>query len=94
MSGITKNPNSGVHCRIEDIRGHPLSARPHRNPFPAHSLGEKIHLRDAVWQAEHAGRPSGSLFKDIPEEKEQWKSTPLFQMTTAERLAADIVEPA
>jgi len=47
-----------------------------------------------VWQAEHAGRPSGSLFKDIPEEKEQWKSTPLFQMTTAERLAADIVEPA
>jgi error-prone DNA polymerase len=53
------------------------------------SLGEKIHRRDAVWQAEHAGRPSGSLFKDIPEEKEQWKSTPLFQMTTEERLAAD-----
>jgi error-prone DNA polymerase len=40
-------------------------------------------------EAEYAGRPSGSLFKDIPEEQEHWKSTPLFQMTTEERLVAD-----
>jgi error-prone DNA polymerase len=53
------------------------------------SLGEDIHRRDALWQAEYAGRPSGDLFKDIPEEQEYWKSTPLFKMTTEERLAAD-----
>ena len=53
------------------------------------SLGENIHRRDAIWQAEYAGRPSGDLFKDVPEEQEYWKSTPLFQMTTEERLAAD-----
>jgi error-prone DNA polymerase len=53
------------------------------------SLGENIHRRDAIWQAEYAGRPSGELFKDVPEEQEYWKSTPLFQMTTEERLAAD-----
>lgn len=35
------------------------------------------------------GRPSGSLFKDLPGEKERWKSMPLFPMTTEERLAAD-----
>jgi error-prone DNA polymerase len=53
------------------------------------SLGENIHRRDAIWQAEFAGRPSGDLFNDVPEEQEYWKSTPLFQMTTEERLAAD-----
>jgi error-prone DNA polymerase len=53
------------------------------------SLGENIHRRDALWQTEHAGRPSGSRFKDISEEKKQWKSTPLFQMTTEGRLADD-----
>jgi error-prone DNA polymerase len=53
------------------------------------SLGDTTHRRDALWQAEYAGRPSGSLFKDIPEEQEQWKSAPLFQMTTEERLVAD-----
>jgi error-prone DNA polymerase len=53
------------------------------------SLGETIHRRDALWQAEYAGRPSGDLFQEIPDEQEQWKATPLFQMTTEERLAAD-----
>jgi error-prone DNA polymerase len=53
------------------------------------SLGDTTHRRDALWQAEYSGKPSGSLFKDIPEEQEQWKSTPLFQMTTEERLVAD-----
>ena len=53
------------------------------------SLGENIHRRDAIWQAEFAGRPSGDLFNNVAEEQEYWKSTPLFQMTTEERLAAD-----
>jgi error-prone DNA polymerase len=53
------------------------------------SLGEKIHRRDALWQAEYAGRPSGVLFKKLSEEPEQCNSTPLFQMTTEERLVAD-----
>jgi error-prone DNA polymerase len=44
---------------------------------------------DALWQAEYARKPSGSLFKDIPEEQEQWKATSLFQITTEERLVAD-----
>ncbi len=53
------------------------------------SLGEKIHRRDAIWQAEYVGRPSGELFRNIPEEQEHPKSMPLFQMTTEERLSAD-----
>jgi error-prone DNA polymerase len=44
---------------------------------------------DALWQAGYARKPSGSLFKDIPEEQEQWKATSLFQITTEERLVAD-----
>ena len=53
------------------------------------SLGENIHRRDAIWQAEYAGRPSGELFREIPEEPKHRKSTPLFPMTTEERVAAD-----
>ena len=54
------------------------------------SLGEVLHRRDALWQAEYAGRPSGELFKDLAESQEQpWQSSPLFRMTTQERLAAD-----
>lgn len=53
------------------------------------SLGENIHRRDAIWQAEYAGRPSGELFREIPEEPKHRQSTPLFPMTTEERVAAD-----
>jgi error-prone DNA polymerase len=50
------------------------------------SLGENIHRRDALWQVEYAGRPTGPLFRDLPEQDEE---SPLAEMTLDERLAAD-----
>jgi len=50
------------------------------------SLGENIHRRDALWQVEYAGRATGPLLKDLPEQEEE---SPLAQMTLDERLAAD-----
>ncbi|MBI3695728.1 MAG: error-prone DNA polymerase, partial [Acidobacteria bacterium] len=42
--------------------------------------------RDALWQAERAGRPAGPLLEGLPEEG---ATSPLEQMTPAERLVAD-----
>jgi error-prone DNA polymerase len=53
------------------------------------SLGEKAHRRDALWQAEHAGRNAGPLFHAVKEESELKKQSPLLRMTTEERLVAD-----
>jgi error-prone DNA polymerase len=50
------------------------------------SLGEGIHRRDALWQVEYAGRPTGPLLQALPE---QDKQSPLAQMTIDDRLAAD-----
>ncbi len=50
------------------------------------SLGENIHRRDALWQVEYAGSPTGPLLRDLPEQDE---ASPLAQMTVDERLAAD-----
>ena len=50
------------------------------------SLGENIHRRDALWQVEYAGRPTGPLLRDLPEQEGE---SPLAQMTIEERLAAD-----
>jgi len=50
------------------------------------SLGENIHRRDALWQVEYAGRPTGPLLQDLPEQDDE---SPLAQMTIEERLAAD-----
>jgi error-prone DNA polymerase len=49
-------------------------------------LGESIHRRDALWQVEYAGRPTGPLLSKMQEEDEQ---SPLARMTVDERLAAD-----
>ncbi|HLB92810.1 MAG TPA: error-prone DNA polymerase [Terriglobales bacterium] len=49
-------------------------------------LGENIHRRDALWQVEYAGRPTGPLLSTLPERDEQ---SPLAMMTVDERLAAD-----
>ena len=49
-------------------------------------LGENIHRRDALWQVEYAGRPTGPLLSEIPEQGEE---SPLARMTIDERLAAD-----
>ncbi|MGB9202908.1 MAG: error-prone DNA polymerase [Terriglobales bacterium] len=50
------------------------------------SLGENIHRRDALWQVEYAGRPTGPLLQTLPEQNED---SPLARMTVQERLAAD-----
>ena len=42
--------------------------------------------RDALWQAERAGRPAGPLLEGLPEEG---ATSPLERMTPAERLVAD-----
>jgi error-prone DNA polymerase len=52
------------------------------------SLGEKIHRRDALWQAERAGQLEGPLLRSTADAYEEQQS-PLFQMTTEERLVAD-----
>jgi error-prone DNA polymerase len=49
-------------------------------------LGENIHRRDALWQVEYAGRPTGPLLSELPERDEE---SPLARMTIDERLAAD-----
>jgi error-prone DNA polymerase len=49
-------------------------------------LGENIHRRDALWQVEYAGRPTGPLLSELPERDEE---SPLARMTVDERLAAD-----
>jgi error-prone DNA polymerase len=58
------------------------------------SLGEVEHRRDALWQVEEAGRPVGPLLRGLPRSAESAlagtrTATPLQQMTTDERLAAD-----
>jgi error-prone DNA polymerase len=50
------------------------------------SLGDNIHRRDALWQVQYAGLPTGPLLRDLPEQDEE---SPLAQMTLDERLAAD-----
>jgi error-prone DNA polymerase len=49
-------------------------------------LGENIHRRDALWQVEYAGRSTGPLLSELPEQDEE---SPLVRMTVDERLAAD-----
>jgi error-prone DNA polymerase len=49
-------------------------------------LGENIHRRDALWQVEYAGRPTGPLLSQMPE---QAQASPLARMTVDERLVAD-----
>jgi error-prone DNA polymerase len=54
------------------------------------SLGDNTtHRRDAIWQAEHAGRITGPLFRSAPDDQEQHPQSPLFRMNTEERLVAD-----
>jgi error-prone DNA polymerase len=53
------------------------------------SLGETTHRRDALWQAEHAGRVTGPLFHTVKDDGENKNQSPLLQMTTEERLVAD-----
>ncbi len=51
------------------------------------SIDGIAHRRDALWQIEQAGRPTGPLLRDIDEEEES--RSPLARMSTEERLVAD-----
>jgi error-prone DNA polymerase len=51
------------------------------------SLGEVAHRRDALWQVEYVGRPTGPLLEELPERDSS--TSPLRQMTIEERLVAD-----
>ncbi len=51
------------------------------------SLGETTHRRDALWQVERAGRPSGPLL--APLDKDEEHASPLRQMNAEDRLVAD-----
>ena len=54
------------------------------------SLDGVSHRRDALWQAERAGKLEGPLFSQSSELLREYSSfTPLRQMTTEERLIAD-----
>jgi error-prone DNA polymerase len=54
------------------------------------SIENVDHRRDALWQVEQAGRPAGPLLRAAADASTQAaKSTPLWQMTDDERLAAD-----
>ena len=54
------------------------------------ALGCVEHRRDALWQVEQAGRPLGPLLRNAQAAPPDSSSaTPLKQMTTDERLAAD-----
>ena len=51
------------------------------------SLGEKVHRRDALWQASRAGRQVGPLLSKLDHDEE--KDSPLQAMSPEERLVAD-----
>ncbi len=53
------------------------------------SLGEELHRRDALWQAERAGRRSGKLLDATPDTCEAKTGSPLFRMNVEERIVAD-----
>ncbi|HEY6768513.1 MAG TPA: error-prone DNA polymerase [Candidatus Sulfotelmatobacter sp.] len=54
--------------------------------FPAPTISQKLHRRDALWQVERAVRGSGPLLESLPEKDEP---SPLKPMNHEERLVAD-----
>ncbi len=51
------------------------------------SLGEAVHRRDALWQVERAGRPTGPLLSELDRDEEQ--ASRLRAMNPEERMVAD-----
>jgi error-prone DNA polymerase len=56
-----------------------------QSPAPASPLSA-VHRRDALWQVERIGRPTGPLYRNLPDSD---AGSPLKRMTDEERLAAD-----
>jgi error-prone DNA polymerase len=95
----TSRPFDSIHdlvLRVPELRKNDLTMLAKIGAL--NSLGENIHRRDALWQVEYAGRPTGPLLRDLPEQDEVTggvtdrvanNESPLAQMTVEERLAAD-----
>jgi error-prone DNA polymerase len=58
----------------------------HKPQATSHQPGQLRHRRDALWDAERAGRPAGPLLELIPDAN---AASPLVPMSAGERLAAD-----
>jgi len=57
------------------------------------SLQGVLHRRDALWQVERAGKPEGPLLHSLREpQTTETAASPLSQMSTGERLAADYAD--
>jgi error-prone DNA polymerase len=87
---IVRERQRGAFSGIEDlVRRVPAVRKDELNKLAAVGALNSpngIHRRDALWQAERAGRPSGPLL-------EQWRDpdpvSPLARMTVDERMCAD-----
>ena len=82
------------HPSMNLLRAYPRSTARSlsRLPASAHSTrwAKWTHRRDALWQVEQAGRPVGPLLQCAGKDPNAARlPTPLRQMTTDERLAAD-----
>ncbi len=63
------------------------------NTGAMNSLKGVLHRRDALWQVERAGKPEGPLLHSLREpQATEAAASPLSQMSTGERLAADYAE--
>jgi error-prone DNA polymerase len=86
---------AGLFSSIEDlVRRAPLLNRKELTLLAStgalNSLDGVEHRRDALWQAERAGRPEGPLLSQSSDLlRENCSFVPLQQMTTEERLMAD-----
>ena len=90
---LTERLRNGVFQSVEDITSRvPLLNRKELVGLARigamNSLGDVEHRRDALWQVEQAGRPVGPLLRTATNEQYNHR-TPLKQMTTEERIAAD-----
>ncbi len=95
QSIVRARKNTGLFCSIEDLVARvPSLNRKELTSLASigalNSLDGVAHRRDALWQAERAGRLEGPLFNQSSELlREDSSLTPLQQMTTEERLMAD-----
>jgi error-prone DNA polymerase len=94
-SVVHARKNAGLFCSIEGLVARVPSVNPKELTKLAsigalNSLDGVAHRRDALWQAERAGRLEGPLFSQSSELlREDSSLTPLQQMTADERLMAD-----
>ena len=95
VRACTSRPFDSIHdlaLRVPELRKNDLTMLAKIGAL--NSLGENIHRRDALWQVEYAGRPTGPLLRGLPEQDRVTgrvtdNESPLAPMTVQERLAAD-----